>query len=154
MAYFNGNGYYGNYGNFPVDYPQYNPAPMRTPQPVQQQAPQSQGGGILWCQGEAGAKSYPVAPGGSVLLMDSEGSRFYIKSTDPSGMPNPLRTFVFQEVTAQSAPAVSPVQQAAQAAPDLSAYVTRDELNRRFAELLTPAQTPASGGADNGQSVT
>ena len=42
---------------------------------------------IIWVQGEEGAKAYMVAAGNSVLLMDSENSAFYIKSTDASGMP-------------------------------------------------------------------
>lgn len=147
--------YWNNYNsNFPVGYPaQPYPATMQTAPPVLQQAQQSQGGGILWCQGEAGAKSYPVAPGSSVLLMDSEGSRFYIKSADPSGMPNPLRIFEFREVNAASAPTVSPVSQNI---PDLSAFVTRDELDneigRRLAALL--ANTNTNGGNGNGQPVT
>ena len=50
-------------------------------QQPQQSAP------IIWVQGEEGAKAYMVAAGNSVLLMDSESSVFYIKSTDASGMP-------------------------------------------------------------------
>ena len=38
-----------------------------------------------------------VAAGNSVLLMDSENSAFYIKSTDASGMPLPLRVFDYKE---------------------------------------------------------
>lgn len=140
---------YGSNNNFPVGYPaqQYSLATPRVSAPVQQQAqyPQPQSGGILWCQGEAGAKSYPVAPGGSVLLMDSEGSRFYIKSADPSGMPHPLRIFEFREVSAQAAPSVSPVQQTAPA-PDMSAFVTRDELEKRLAALMAPTQQTVNGG--------
>ena len=75
--------------------PYYNPyQPMdrfaQTPTPYQQT---QTGGGISWVQGEAGAKSYLVAPGASVLLMDSENARFYIKSSDTAGMPQPLRIF-------------------------------------------------------------
>lgn len=61
-----------------------------TPPPVNQ--------GLLWVQGEAGAKSYLVAPNTTVLLMDSEAQRFFIKTTDPAGMPN-LRTFEYSEVS-------------------------------------------------------
>ena len=76
-----------------------------------------------WVQGEAAAKSYAVAPNSSVILMDSERSRFYLKSADPSGMPMPLRTFEFREV--KEVPQV--------AAPD---YVTREEFERRLKEML------------------
>lgn len=54
---------------------------------------------IIWVQGEEGAKAYMVAAGNSVLLMDSENSAFYIKSTDASGMPLPLRVFDYKERT-------------------------------------------------------
>lgn len=56
-----------------------------------QQQPAQQSSPIIWVQGEEGAKAYMVAAGNSVLLMDSENSTFYIKSTDASGMPQPLR---------------------------------------------------------------
>lgn len=61
------------------------------------QTPQiSPQGAILWVQGVSGAKAYTVPPGSNVLLMDSEDSVFYIKSTDASGMPT-LRTFDYTE---------------------------------------------------------
>lgn len=44
--------------------------------------------GIIWVQGEAAAKSYPVAPNTSVSLWDSEANVIYIKSADASGMPS------------------------------------------------------------------
>lgn len=76
---------------------QFQQQPVQMPtQPVQQ--PQQNNSGILWVSGEVGAKSYLVAPGTSVLLMDSESEKFYIKSTDVSGMPQPLRTFEYHEI--------------------------------------------------------
>ena len=66
-------------------------APMQG-QPVPPQG-NTAGNGIIWVQGEEGAKGYLVAPGENRLLMDSENSTFYIKSTDASGMPMPLRVF-------------------------------------------------------------
>lgn len=91
------------------------------PMPAQSvQQPQQNSNGILWVSGEVGAKSYLVAPGTSVLLMDSESEKFYIKSTDVSGMPQPLRTFEYHEVGAQMPPK-QPVQNMD------SKYVTRQE---------------------------
>lgn len=81
----------------------------------------------IWVQGEAAAKSYPVAPGNTVLLMDSEQSRFFMKTTDQSGMPLPLRIFEFTEVT--NIPA-APVM-------DTSQFVRRDELQEILANLPT-----------------
>ena len=66
-------------------------------QPYAQPQPQIQTNGINWVQGEAGAKSYAIASGQSVLLMDSENNVFYIKSSDVSGMPMQLRIFDFKE---------------------------------------------------------
>lgn len=64
------------------------------PMPSQAQPTNS----LIWVQGEAGAKSYLVAPNATVMLMDSEGDRFYLKSADASGMPLPLRVFEYKEV--------------------------------------------------------
>ena len=95
MAYNNG---------FPISYPQlypqqYNYYPQQ--QVVQQPQTVVSDSGILWVQGEAGAKSWAVAPGKSVMLMDSESNTFYIKSSDNSGMPMPLRIFDYKERTEQ-----------------------------------------------------
>lgn len=116
MAY---NGFYGNYQPY---IPYQNQAPA-TPQP--------QNNGINWVQGEAGAKSFLVLPGQSVLLMDSESSSFYIKPCDPSGMPRPLRVFDYTERTQ------APEQTTAQ-------YVTRDELEARLAELTKEKENAES----------
>ncbi len=67
--------------------------------PYQYQAQAQSQPGINWVQGEAGAKSFLVGAGQSVMLMDSEESVFYIKSTDQSGMPQPLRVFDYKERT-------------------------------------------------------
>lgn len=83
----------------------YNPyQSYQSPYLSQAQAPQtpSANNGLNWVQGETGAKSYLVAPGNTVLLMDSEGQRFYLKSSDASGMPLPLRVFEYAEITASA----------------------------------------------------
>lgn len=67
--------------------------------PQMQAVPQPQvNQGLLWVSGEVGAKSYLVAPNSTVLLMDSDSSRFYLKSADNAGMPS-LRIFEYTEVT-------------------------------------------------------
>lgn len=94
-------------------------------QPMMGQAAQQTQGtpSIIWVQGEEGAKAYMVAAGNSVLLMDSENSAFYIKSTDASGMPLPLRVFDYKERTTA---AKTPPQTAQQ---DGGEFVTRAEFN-------------------------
>lgn len=103
-------------------------------QPAQMQSQQQSGSGITWVQGEEGAKAYMVAPGNSVLLMDSENSAFYVKSTDQSGMPMPLRIFDYQERTSAKQPA-----QAIQNQED--SYVTRKEFDALAARLDELTQT-------------
>ena len=79
---------------FPQAYGNFNMPQM--PQ-VPQAAPVQQNTAPIWVQGEAGAKSYIVAPGSSLILMDSEGDFFYMKAVDMSGMPT-LRKFEYKEV--------------------------------------------------------
>lgn len=43
---------------------------------------------LTWVQGEAGAKSYLVAPNSTATLWDSEAQTIYLKSADASGMPS------------------------------------------------------------------
>ena len=102
---------------------------MSLPQPQVNQ-------GLLWVSGEVGAKSYLVAPNSTVLLMDSDSSRFYLKSADNAGMPS-LRIFEYTEVT-------STPQNALQGAnsdfKELDGkYVTREEyegLKRQYESIM------------------
>ena len=98
----------------------------------QQTNPQAQNG-IIWVQGEAGAKSYLVASGQSVLLMDSENATFYIKSTDPSGMPLPLRIFDYTERNSVQTPPETPVF----SGTDMTNYITRQEFEEKISQLFS-----------------
>lgn len=129
--------------------------PAYQPQMYQNQyMPQTQqNSGLIWVQGIEAAKSYPVSAGQSVLLMDSESNAFFIKTADASGMPLPLRVFDYSERTANNVPKSS---QEAHAEPsiDLSAYVTRDELESRIKEIMAVRRNPDNqqkGGQNNGK---
>lgn len=74
------------YYNYPVSYQPAAYQPYMQPNPQQSAANAQQG--IIWVQGEAGAKSYLVAPGSTVQLWDSEEKVIYLKSADASGMPS------------------------------------------------------------------
>ena len=65
--------------------------------PQMQMAQPTQSSTINWVQGDVGARAYNVSPGMSVLLMDSEGQNFYIKSADTMGMPT-LKKYAYSEV--------------------------------------------------------
>lgn len=103
-------------------------------QPMMGQATQQTQGtpSIIWVQGEEGAKAYMVAAGNSVLLMDSENSAFYIKSTDASGMPLPLRVFDYKERTTT---AKTPPQTAQQPVVEFVTRAEFDALAARCAAL-------------------
>lgn len=66
-------------------------------QPMPMQPPRQDPNGLIWVQGEAGAKSWFVAPGATVLLLDSENPRFYIKSANMNGVPA-MDTFAYYKV--------------------------------------------------------
>lgn len=122
----------------------YQPAyPQQISQPMQYQqaqpVPQAPQQGIVWVQGEAGAKSYLVGAGNSVVLMDSENPYFFIKTADQSGMPT-LRKFKFEEITGQQQ---IPEQQAVPQI-DTSMYITREEFEQRMAELTAPRRASAA----------
>lgn len=94
---------------------------------------------IIWVQGESGAKSYLVAPNATVMLMDSEGERFYLKSADASGMPLPLRIFDYKE--RQNAP-TSDFKAPTSDFSELDVkYITRDEFERRMASIAPQTAT-------------
>lgn len=125
--------YYGN----PAQNRQY---PQQYQQPVAQ--PQQSGNGLIWVQGEAGAKSYLVAPGNTVMLMDSENSAFYLKSADPSGMPLPLRVFDYKERTnVNTQPFNSSV---GGEKVDLENFITRKEFEDRMAAIISQYQNENS----------
>lgn len=100
----------------PIQYQQY-------PQPQQPQA----NNGIIWIQGEAGAKSYLISPNTTVPLWDSESQTIYLKSADASGMPTmKILDYTIREQNSQ--PTSSLMQS--------SDYVTHDELSA-FEERIT-----------------
>lgn len=67
-------------------------------------AQQSAQGGMIWVQGEASAKAYPVAPGATVLLWDSEQPLIYIKTANQFGMPNPMQVLRWENYTPAQLP--------------------------------------------------
>ena len=110
-----------------------------TSQPMPSQPMQQQSSQIIWVSGEAGAKSYLVAPGNTVMLLDAENSVFYLKSADASGMPLPLRIFDYKERSVMPQQVVGGSVSAEQFNPDR--FVTREEFDELKASI---ASQPAS----------
>lgn len=109
-----------------------------TTQPAAQPMAQQGNNGLIWVQGEAGAKSYIVAPGNTVMLMDSEGERFYLKSADASGMPMPLRIFEYKERTETPSQSFSANVTAQNV--NFDNFVTREEFEKRMASMASQCQ--------------
>lgn len=51
-------------------------------------------------QGEEAVNRYPVGIGNTVLLLDFNSGKFWLK-TNPNGFPQPPRSFEFKETTPQ-----------------------------------------------------
>lgn len=127
MAYNNG---------FPVTYPQlfpqyptYQPMQAMQPQPVQQQGmtPPTVHADIVQVSSEAEASAFPVAAGASQMMVAKDDSAIFVKTAYPNGQST-LDVFVKRPPE----PAPKPV--------DLTAYVTREELEQRLA-ALSPRKT-------------
>ena len=106
--------------------------PSIASQPMQVQ-PAQQSSQIIWVSGEAGAKSYLVAPGNTVMLLDAENSVFYLKSADASGMPLPLRIFDYKERTTAAQQAFG--GSVATETINLDNFVTRKEFEELRASI-------------------
>lgn len=119
MAYNNG---------FPATYqPYYYQQPVYQPmqQPAQVTQPSPTNSNLIWVQGEAGAKSYLVAPNNTVQLWDSEKQTIYLKSADASGMPS--MKILDYTIRDNAPPAASPAF--SQQANNSPIYATKDDLD-------------------------
>ena len=94
---------------------------------------QNQSNNLIWVQGEAGAKSYLVAPNTTVQLWDSESPTIYLKSADASGMPSMrILDYTFRDEQKGTS---------ALAEPNKADYVTHAELKsfeEEIRELIKP----------------
>lgn len=77
---------------------------------------------IIWVHGEQGAKTYPSM---NAILMDSEEKCFYIKSTDASGMPLPMRVFDYTERLSQTPQQIN------------DNYIAREDVEQMISQLKT-----------------
>lgn len=119
--------------------PQYSMQPQPMMQSQQAQPQQSYMGqsplmnpssGIIWVQGEIGARAYPVGAGNSVLLMDSDDKYFYIKSADAMGMPK-LHKYFYSEVIDE----VPKIEQSRDHDYDTAKLASREEVQSLQAEI-------------------
>ena len=108
---------------------------------------QQNSNGLIWIQGVEAAKSYMVAPNCTVLLMDAESPKFYLKTADASGMPM-LRVFEYTEIANNGANKPTEAQ-----VTDMSSYATKAEFDAFRDEINGILKHIAKGEKDNAESA-
>ena len=101
---------------------------------------------MIWVDGKSNANMFPVQNGKSVTMFDKGTNRFFIKTVDLSGMPQRLRSFVYEEEIEKNeneTPAI-----------DTSMFVTKDDLKEILASLNNehqqqPVQQQQNNGNNN-----
>lgn len=123
----------------------YSPYLYQTPSPVTVQQPTTRQNGIIWVNGEEGARSYAMVPNSNVMLLDAENEgRFYIKSADNIGMCS-LRIFEYKEIID-----AQPAQQFNNSSP--VEYATKQEL-LELKNMINSLTLKYQGGGRNEQSL-
>ena len=117
--------FYNPYNNIPQQ-PFYSSTSPAYVQP--QQMTQQISNGFAWVQGEAAAKAYAVAPGTTMMLMDTENPILYMKSTDQTGRPQEMQ--IRYLVTKEE---FEKLQNGANS-QNSESYVTREEFEKYVAE--------------------
>lgn len=139
----NGTGYSNGNMSYNMQQPQMNYQQSYQQQPSYQMSPQPQmqNQSIIWVQGEAGAKAYPVPAGQSVLLMDSEDAVLYVKSTDQTGRPLPMESYdLVKRESVVSMPQISQKSHG-----NDQEYVKMSDLEGKINDMVTKAVTKALG---------
>ena len=160
-------------------FPSYNPYPTYPTNSYQQQysqammqpqysmpqnnasyAAQQQPVGIVWVDGEVGAKAYQLPAGWPVNapmpLWDTNDTIIYLKSTNQMGMPNPIQKVRYtmedqpRMSQAMSAQAALPAGESQQM-PDMSDFVKKEDFDRKMDELK--AAITEKGAKGNGKSA-
>lgn len=136
----NGFGQYGIYGQ--------SPAPMQQSYTPTAQMPMSSN--VIPVDGEVGARAYMVPNGstGPIALWDTNDSVIYLRTFNSAGMPNPLKKLRYVEEEPVSM--LSSGQSGASPQPDMSNYVTKDDLEslrNEIRQMSTTMQQSARGNS-------
>lgn len=141
MPNFNNFGGYPNnmtYGNYPNNVG-YNSYPQTDISYQQRQVK-----AMEWVDGEAAAKAFPLPQGWPVNipmpLWDSNDPVIYLKSINQMGMPNPLKRlrYVIEndgQANQSMLPAGDNMTGGQSYSPDMSKYVTKDDMEKMVGEL-------------------
>lgn len=169
---------YSTFGNYPYPvYPVNGYSAVQQPQYTQQSggnytAPQQNAQGIIWVDGEVGAKAFQLPSGWPantpMPLWDTNDTIIYLKSTNPMGMPNPLQRIHYRmeehdSSSGQSCRAAAPALLSGEQGNHAAQYVTKEDfeqMKRELRESITEAmnaqtRTPTAkkGGQQNESAV-
>ena len=143
--------YASPYPNYPYSLytqPSYTPDTAPQQQSAQQAAQPGQTG-IIWVDGEVGAKAYQLPQGWPantpMPLWDTNDTIIYLKSTNPMGMPNPLQKIYYRmEETQQTSGAA--FRSAAPALKSAETYYAMSESTDESGEGMS-----GEGGGSRGR---
>lgn len=108
------------------------------------QPPQQASNNIVWVKGKENARSMQLPPNSTVVLLDSEVGKFYIKTTDDIGLGK-LRIFSYT----QQPDIDAETEIKSNTSLDLSNYVTKNEFQqaikeiRKYEQSLSTAEQPS-----------
>ena len=104
--------------------------------------------GLIWVDGEVGAKAYQLPAGlpanQPVALWDTNDTIIYLKSVNPMGMPNPLQKAHYTLEDSKSGEKRQGYS--GDTAPDMTQYVRKEDLERMRQELMDSIENASAGG--------
>ena len=109
------------------------------------------GPGLIWVDGEVGAKAFQMPSGWAanqpIALWDTNDTIIYLKSTNPMGMPNPIQKahYTLEEYRG-TGPAKSTAPGPEKPDPDLTQYVRKDDMDRMKQELMDAINSVNTSG--------
>lgn len=146
MSYYNWqNSNYPYYSSLPQPAQSYSYAPP-------QQTPQGGPNGIIWVDGEVGAKAYQMPAGWPVgtpiALWDTNDTIIYLKSMNQVGMPNPLQKLHYTMEEQQNRSALPPAV-SVETNPEPGKYVTKEDFESFKTELMDLVTSPNQNESKN-----
>lgn len=122
--------------------------PSYQAQPAQNVQTQQSGHGLIWVDGEVGAKAYQMPAGWPanqpIALWDTNDTVIYLKSVNPMGMPNPLQKAHY---TLEEHKSTSQMRSGAEA-PDMTGFVRKEDMERMKQELMEAINSVNTSGAN------
>lgn len=133
----NNNNYSYNNNSNNMPYPQPSSfASYQQPNTVQSQSQNN----VIWVRGKENARSMQLQPNSTLIMLDNQANKFYIKTTDDIGLGR-LRIFNYSEQDDSQMHNQNTLNSV-----DMSNYVTKQELQSIIATL--------KGVKDNEQSIS